>query len=433
MGELITTEDVTQAIQDVLAKEKAIAETEAAEREAALQARIDEEVKKALAEFTKAETHKGVIVTTSHESPFDKAHGFSEQKAEYRDIGSQLTDIMLATKKGDVGSRKRLDIAQKAVPTGLGESTGADGGFLLQDQFVAEIMTKTTETGILAGMCRQIPIGPNSNGLLMNAVDETSRATGSRWGGITGYWGAEAGTKVASKPKFRQMELKLKKLYAVIYATDELIEDSTAFSAVVNQGVSEEFGWLIDNAIVNGPGGGQPLGFMNSPAVVSVNGVAGQGADTIVYENIRDVWNAVYAPSRRTAAFLMNQECEPQLNGMTQTIGTGGVPVYLPANGISGLPYSTIYGRPVIPIEQAAGLGDTGDFMCVDLGQYLIIKKGEIARASSIHVEFLTDQTVFRFVMRIDGQPMWNSALTPANTTQSSTYSPFVILNSTNR
>ena len=34
----------------------------------------------------------------------------------------------------------------------------------------------------------------DANGVVLNAVDETSRATGSRWGGVQGYRIAEAGT-----------------------------------------------------------------------------------------------------------------------------------------------------------------------------------------------------------------------------------------------
>ena len=53
------------------------------------------------------------------------------------------------------------------------------------------------------------PLGPNTNSMLYNAVDESSRADGSRWGGIQGYWMAEGGTITASSSDFRQVELSL--------------------------------------------------------------------------------------------------------------------------------------------------------------------------------------------------------------------------------
>ena len=83
-------------------------------------------------------------------------------------------------------------------------------------------------------------------------------------------------------------------------------------------------------------------------------------------------------------------------------------------------------GKPVIHIEYAATLGTMGDIMLADLSQYLGIDKGGIQSASSIHVKFLYDESVFRFVYRFDGQPMWNSALTPYKGTD--TLSPFVVL-----
>jgi HK97 family phage major capsid protein len=71
-------------------------------------------------------------------------------------------------------------------------------------------------------------------------------------------------------------------------------------------------------------------------------------------------------------------------------------------------------------------VGDQGDIMLADLREYQMIEKGGIQAASSIHVMFVYDETVFRFVYRVDGQPKWNSALTPKNGT--TTVSPFVVL-----
>jgi hypothetical protein len=42
-------------------------------------------------------------------------------------------------------------------------------------------------------------------------------------------------------------------------------------------------------------------------------------------------------------------------------------------------------------------------------------------------VYFVTDETAFRFVYRVDGQPNWNLPLTPKN--GGPTLSPFVVLN----
>ena len=111
---------------------------------------------------------------------------------------------------------------------------------------------------------------------------------------------------------------------------------------------------------------------------------------------------------------------------MSIAVGTGGVPVYMPAGGLSAAPYDTLYSRPVLPVEHCAALGTVGDILFADFGQYLLADKGGIQSASSIHVQFLTDETVFRFLYRVDGQPLWHAPLTPAS--GGSTRSPFVSL-----
>jgi HK97 family phage major capsid protein len=111
---------------------------------------------------------------------------------------------------------------------------------------------------------------------------------------------------------------------------------------------------------------------------------------------------------------------------MSIAVGTGGLPTYLPPGGLSTSPYASLMGRPVIPVEYAATIGDQGDIMLADMSQYVGIDKGGTQTASSIHVNFVYDETVFRFVYRFDGQPSWNSALTPYKGTN--TLSPFVVL-----
>ena len=100
--------------------------------------------------------------------------------------------------------------------------------------------------------------------------------------------------------------------------------------------------------------------------------------------------------------------------------------MYVPAGGLSEKPYCTLFGRPVIPLEQCSAAGDVGDIILADISQYLLIDKGGIKAASSVHVRFLYDENVFRFIYRVDGQPIWNKPLTPFK--GSATVSPFVTL-----
>ena len=74
-------------------------------------------------------------------------------------------------------------IEQRAA-TGMNESIGSDGGFLVQSDFSSELLKKTYSTGQVASRVRRIPISANANELVVNTIDESSRVDGSRWGGV---------------------------------------------------------------------------------------------------------------------------------------------------------------------------------------------------------------------------------------------------------
>lgn len=353
----------------------------------------------------------------STEKPEVKPTPAKDNEKRFSSFGEQL---MAAYRAAMPGGKVDERLSTRAA-SGLNETTPSDGGFLVQQDFVTELLKRTYETGILASKVKKIPISTNANGMKINAIDEDSRANGSRWGGVQTYWEGEADELTASKPKFRQMELSLKKLTGLCYATDELLQDAAALEAVIRQAFAEEFGFKIDDAILSGSGEGEPLGILNSGAIVTVAKEASQ-TDTITVENLIKMWNRLWSRSRSNAVWYINQELEPYL----YTLKIGDKPVYIPAGGLSEKPYGTLFGRPVVPIEQCSAAGEVGDIILADIGQYLLIDKGGIKSASSIHVRFLYDENVFRFIYRVDGKPIWTKPLTPYK--GSATVSPFVTL-----
>lgn len=353
----------------------------------------------------------------SSEKPEVKPTPAKDNEKRFASFGEQL---MAAYRAAMPGGKVDERLSTRAA-SGLNETTPSDGGFLVQQDFVTELLKKTYETGILASKVKKIPISTNANGMKINAIDEDSRANGSRWGGVQTYWEGEADEITASKPKFRQMELSLKKLTGLCYATDELLQDAAALEAVIRQAFAEEFGFKIDDAILSGSGEGEPLGILNSGAIVTVAKEASQ-TDTITVENLIKMWNRLWSRSRANAVWYINQELEPYL----YTLKIGDKPVYIPAGGLSEKPYGTLFGRPVVPIEQCSAAGEVGDIILADIGQYLLIDKGGVKSASSIHVRFLYDENVFRFIYRVDGKPIWTKPLTPYK--GSATVSPFVTL-----
>jgi len=345
----------------------------------------------------------------------------------YDSFGEQLVSVMRAGIPGGQTDPRLYEI--RATASGASETVPADGGFLVQQDFTSELLQNVFQTGILAQRCRRIQISSASNGLKINAVDESSRATGSRYGGVTGYWSEENALLTGTKPKFRQLNLDLKKLIGLCYATDELLQDATALEMIIRQAFTAEFGFQIDDAIINGTGAGQPLGILNAGCLVTQAKESGQKTATLVTENVFGMYRRLLPGSETSAAWLINRNIVPQLYTMSVAVGTGGVPVYMPAGGISGQPYSTLLGLPVIKIEQAATLGTVGDIILADLENgYIIAEKGGIQADMSIHIRFLYDESVFRFVLRLDGQPVLSSAITPYKGGATDTQSYFVVL-----
>lgn len=342
----------------------------------------------------------------------------------FSSFGEQLKTVMRAGMPNGRADHRLYEI--RGAASGLSETVGSDGGFLLQQDFSAQLLDRTFSQTQVASRCTRVQVGPNANSIKLPAVDQTSRATGSRWGGVRGYWVSEGDEITKSKPKFRSLELNLHKLVGLCYVVDELLADSTMLENVIRTAFSDEFSFLLDDAVINGTGVGQPLGVLNAGCLVSIPKETGQLADTVTYQNLCDMLARLPGRSYRTAAWFHNANVLPQLLTLGLTVGVGGAPVFTPANGAAGRPFNTLFGLPLIPIEQCATLGDQGDIILADFAEYLLAEKGGLQAASSIHVRFQWDESVLRFVYRVDGQPVWASSLTPYK--GSNAISPFIVL-----
>jgi HK97 family phage major capsid protein len=340
----------------------------------------------------------------------------------YRSLGEQLQSVFKHYMSKGADTDPRLVRA----PTGAAEVDPTGGGFLVQVDFAASIFMLAHDMGEILSRVSKLPISANSNGIKMPGVDETSRATGSRWGGVASYWVGEGTTVTPTKPKFRIIEFDLKKLMSVMYTTDELLQDSTALTTIASQAFSEEVMFMTEDAVFEGAGAGLPLGVMNSPALITLPKATGQAAATIVKENVDGMWARCWARSMKNATWFINQDALPQLMQMNQAVGTGGQLVYLPPGGLSATPFSTLYGREVVWTEYNNTLGTAGDILLADFSQYMLVDKNGVQAATSMHVAFLTDEMVFRITYRVDGKPMWTVPLTPFK--GSNTKSPFVAL-----
>jgi HK97 family phage major capsid protein/HK97 family phage prohead protease len=340
----------------------------------------------------------------------------------FESFADQVGAITRAGLPGGSADRRLSDVR---AATGLQEGIPSDGGFLLQDSYASDIIMSAYDVGKIAKLCRRITVGPNSNSIKINGLDETSRVAGSRWGGVQSYWVEEAGEKTASKPTFRQIELNLNKSVVLIYATDEMLQDSKILAGVLRTIARDEISFTMDSGIIAGSGVGQSLGIKNASCLIDVDKEAGQAASSFVYENALSMWSRLLPNSKQNAVWLIHPDLEPEIYKMALSIGTGGSSVFMPS--AAATPYSTLFGRPIIPCEHCETLGSLGDIYLADFKSgYVIAEKGGVQEDMSISVRFVFDESVYRWVRRWDGTPVLSSAVTPLN--GSNTQSHFVAL-----
>ena len=294
----------------------------------------------------------------------------------------------------------------------------ASAGFLIPEEFRSDIMQLVLEQAIIRPRATVITMGSQQTSIPF--VDETTHV-GSVFGGMTFAWTNEAATIATSEAKFGRVTLVAKKLTGGARIPNELMNDAPALSSWFNTAAPQGIAFAEDDAFLNGDGGMQPLGILNSPAVVSQAKETGQAAATILVDNIVKAYSRMLPSSLNRAVWIVNQAVLPQLLTLTLAVGTGGAPVNMV--NINDAPNMTLLGRPVLVTEKVPTVGTVGDIVFADLSYYLVGDRQAVSVESSEHVHFMSDETALRIIERVDGRPWIQSALTPKN---GPTVSPFV-------
>ena len=320
---------------------------------------------------------------------------------------------------------KNLGVAAEAarneIRNAASSHTGADGGFLVPEETRSTLLQLSLETGIVRPRATVIPMSAPTVNLPM--VDDTSHVS-SLYGGVTTSWETEGDSSTPSNPSFARAKLQAHKLKAYTQVPNDLLNDGVAFEAFLNASFPRALAYEEDYAFMHGTGVGQPKGFYNSDAMITVAKRAGQANDTIVWENVVDMAARLLPESYGNSVWIASIDTMPELNTMALSVGTGGSAIWN-TSGVTAMPV-TLLGRPVIFTEKAPKLGDAGDLSLVDLRFYLVGDYQTMTAESSPHYKFQEDVTAFKVLTRVDGRSWVNSPLTPRN--GGPTLSPFVKL-----
>ncbi len=350
------------------------------------------------------------------------------RKPEARIIPNTQPDEKNPAKRGDAGfntfgeflwtiKNKPGDVRLK---TGSVEGDDTAGGYLIPEEFRNQILMDALELTVMRRAGATV-IPMRTDTIRIPKVTDTAH-TASVFGGVVAYWTDEQGTVTPKDPTFGSVRLIARKLTGYTYASNELLADSAVgLEALLLRMFSQALAWYEDSAFINGDGVGKPLGYLKSGALLAVNRSA---TSTIAIADLASIMGRFLPQSLPRAVWIANPNTLSQLIKLGSTYLTW----FGPTGSIAGAPPSTLLGKPIYFTEHASAVGTAGDITLVDPSYYLIGDRQTITVAASEHTRFTTDETAWRFVERVDGQPWIDSAFTPAH---GSSLSPFVTLHST--
>jgi len=329
-----------------------------------------------------------------------------DPKAGFQNSGEFFRSVVKAATTGNVDNRLSI------LNAGAKESIGEDGGFLIPSDIRSAIQEKVMGDESLLSLTQQFVTASNN---LTLPTDEVAPWSSE---GIQAYWEGEAAAFRESKPKFGELQMRLHKLTSLVRVTEELLEDAPALESYLRMKAPSAMLHKVNNAIISGTGAGMPLGILNSGFKYKVAAEGGQAADTVLFANVNKMLSRILPASFGRAVWLVHPAVLEQLRAMQFVPGAASpVPVYMPASGVAGAPFGTLFGRPIMPMMGGVKeLGTEGDIMLVDLSYYYsVVKTTGVKQDISTHVWFDTQEVAFRFSQRIAGQVPYKSNVTTQN------------------
>ena len=311
---------------------------------------------------------------------------------------------------------------------GMSERIPSEGGFLVP-WILTEQVLNYTAGAIVRPRATPVPMSSLQQAIpSLSAFDE---GDGNQALGGMKFSVVEEGTTIpATAPAFDRLQLEARKYggYLANVPAELLSDASSAMGDLLGRIIAAGYAWWEDELWINGTGVGQPQGLVNAPGALAVDRAA-EGVVGLV--DVAAMMEALHPEAERGAAcWLVNSQVFDYF--LTLSLGVGESPsaTYVPAS--EWLFYDSaakcwrLIGLPCFPHDHNPALGDTGDVILADLGQYLI---GDLlaltVELSAAGAGFASDTVNIRVRSRIDGRFWPQSTFTTA---AGATVSPLVVL-----
>ena len=278
---------------------------------------------------------------------------------------------------GEGKARERLAALKPEEQHALLGTQGDLGGFLVPDDFRAEVLKDLALSSVMRGIVRVERTGRSA--LVLPVIKSaTGNATDIYSSDYAGAWKAQGyvtgGTvpPQQNQPTFGQERIPVHDWQPnAIEVTQDLLEDSAAnLDSILAEVIAETMGLDEDSAMTNGTGVGQPEGILNggSPNPSTDLGTS----STITYAGLVALYSALPGQYRQNGKFVMNSATFGKIL-LLET--TAGFPIF-PPNSLPG----TLFSKPIVFNEFMPSIGASaktivfGDFSRA----YILVDRAEL-------------------------------------------------------
>lgn len=327
-------------------------------------------------------------------APEDRGEKTTKTRAERKQLNDQIRGMLGYTK-----ARKMPESERKA----LGLTAGSEGGFLVPEEFIAEVDRKLVKRSVMRPNVR-VFAGVGKKGSM-------PRETGT----VSVFWENENVTSTeGTNPTFGNLIWTLNKLKALTKVSSELLDGSTIdIVDLLADMIAEQTGVTEDAVFMDGSGAGRPTGLRKLAGITST----AQAGANLAYVDFVNVKHSLAVQYRNNASWILNNDI---ISLAAKIVDSQGRPIFLDISSLGGqgtlqtIPAQTvgfILGNPVleqndIPTNLGGG-SDESEGWFGDLRKAYFVFDGGTMEMSSTDEGFGTfeaDQTAVKGLKFVDGK-----------------------------
>jgi HK97 family phage major capsid protein len=313
----------------------------------------------------------------------------------YQDGAVSLFKDIAKAHDGDQKAMGRLAEWSGSEGKAMTEGVEADGGFLVQPERIPGLLQARVNAPIMRNLIPTARVQTDK----IEFVSVTS--------GLVAGWVAELAEKPQGDLSFSTLEASVFTAAGLAVASNQLLADSSIDRIIASELV-KRVDDVLDKAIVNGTGTGQPLGILRTPGVTPI---VYDDASPTVKELLAAIGQAVVATidNQKTESLTIVMRpstwykiiLDSDADGV-YTLGSDNL--NRARTAADSLPQRTLFGYPVrlsanIPntLDAAGtGVGTQTRVIVGDFSEALLLERQNYTFDKSEHVFFTSNQTVFR-------------------------------------